>query len=286
MTPLGPPDPGALADAVGRLPVETRVAVGAYLVIGVVLVVDRCRHRRPVGSVRGVSLAVTAAGALLFAVPVAAVVAGEWAVLGRLAPDVLTSTWSRHPVLGAVACFVVVDLVAYAYHRVGHATRVGWASHRVHHLGQSFDMALVLRQPWLPVHGLAIVPLTAFAGFPLALAAACSSISLAYQAVQHTAGAWSLGPLDAVLVSGRAHRHHHGVDAGARELGAVLRVWDHLFGTAVADLRPEVGEIGSGEDEPLSPLRVQVDGWRALIARPSRPAVPTQTVPPKEPARL
>jgi sterol desaturase/sphingolipid hydroxylase (fatty acid hydroxylase superfamily) len=266
---LAPPDPGQLADAFGRLAVETRVALGAYLLIGVVLVVDLTRHRRPAGA-RAASLAVTATGALLVAVPVAAVLAGEWAVLGRLAPDALSSTWSRHPVLAAVVCFVVVDLVAYAYHRVGHGTRVGWASHRVHHLGRSFDMTLVLRQPWLPVHGLAIVPLTALAGFPLALAAACSSISLAYQAVQQTSGAWSLGCLDAVLVSGRAHRHHHDVEGGARELGAVLRVWDHLFCTAVADLRCEVLEVGTGEPEPLSPLRVQLDGWRAVAGR--RPA--------------
>jgi sterol desaturase/sphingolipid hydroxylase (fatty acid hydroxylase superfamily) len=265
--PLDPRDPGLLADALGRLPAETRVALGAYAVIAVVLVVDLSRRRRPVGAARLGSLAVTAAAALLFAVPVAAVVAGEWAVLARLAPDALTSTWARHPVPAAVACFVVVDLVAYAYHRVGHATRVGWASHRVHHLGRSFDMTLVLRQPWVPVHGLAIVPLTALAGFPLPLAAACSSISLAYQAVQHSGRAWSLGRLDAVLVSGRAHLHHHDAEGGHHELGAVLRVWDHLFGTAVADLRRQVAEVGTGEPEPLSPLRCQADGWRALVGR-------------------
>ena len=95
-------------------------------------------------------------------------------------------------------------------------------------------MTLVLRQPWLPVHGLVILPLTALAGFPFGMAAACSSISIAYQALQHTSRSWSLGRWDALFVSGRAHRRHHVVDRGidgAVNLGMVFSVWDRVLGT-------------------------------------------------------
>ena len=174
--------------------------------------------------------------------------------------------WSAFPPLAFVACFVVVDAVAYLYHWVGHHTRVGWASHRVHHLGETFDMTLVLRQPWLPVHGLVIIPLTALAGFPFEMAAACSAISIAYQALQHTSRSWSLGRWDAVLVSGRAHRRHHVVDSGAVNLGMVFSVWDRALGTWRADAVDEDATYGVGAPEPVSALASQLDGWRAAAA--------------------
>ena len=133
----------------------------------------------------------------MLAPPFAWIVAQVWSSLGALAPPSLVHVWHAFPPAAWVVCFVVVDAVAYLYHWVGHHTRVGWASHRVHHLGETYDMTLVLRQPWLPVHGLVILPLTALAGFPFEMAAACSSISIAYQALQHTSRSWSVGRWDA-----------------------------------------------------------------------------------------
>ncbi len=169
-----------------------------------------------------------------------------------------------------VACFVAVDLVAYLYHLSGHRTQVGWASHRVHHLGPDFDMSLALRQPWLPVHGLFVVPLPAIGGFSLEMVAACSAISLAYQAVQHTSREWRLGALEVVLVSGRAHRHHHSIDGDVANLGAVLSVWDRAFGTLRSGPVAPGALFGSGEPEPINPLRIQTDGWRRLVSGASR----------------
>jgi sterol desaturase/sphingolipid hydroxylase (fatty acid hydroxylase superfamily) len=197
-------------------------------------------------------------------VPFAAVLHVVWEVGRSFSPAGLTALWASHPILAAVVCFVVVDGVAYLYHWVGHHTRIGWASHRVHHLGESFDMGLVLRQPWLPVHGLAIVPLTALAGFPFELAAACSAISLAYLAVQHTSRSWALGPLEEVLVSGRAHRHHHLLDGAGANLGAVLSVWDRLVGTRRQPSVDPTACYGVGEPEPIDAVGNQLDGWRDL----------------------
>jgi sterol desaturase/sphingolipid hydroxylase (fatty acid hydroxylase superfamily) len=259
----------ALADSISAIGPAGRVTLACYLVILIAVVVDLAvtgLHREPLPRARVVSLFVTISVALVLAPPFAWIVALLWSALERVAPPSLVHVWSALPALAFIACFVVVDAVAYLYHWVGHHSRVGWASHRVHHLGETFDMTLVLRQPWLPVHGLVIIPLTALAGFSFEIAAACSSISIAYQALQHSSRSWSLGRWDAVLVSGRAHRRHHVVDSGAVNLGMVFSVWDRALGTWRGATVDDDATYGIGEPEPVSALAVQVDGWRRAAA--------------------
>jgi sterol desaturase/sphingolipid hydroxylase (fatty acid hydroxylase superfamily) len=183
------------------------VVLGTYLAIAAIVLVEglgaleRSRDL-PLTARRAAALAVTAAGALVTAVPLSLALAVIWDGLGRLAPEALTQWWAGHRWVELVVCFVAWDLAAYGYHLVGHRTRLGWMSHRVHHLGETYDMGLVLRQPWFPVHGLVVLPWLALAGFSFEAAAVCSALSIGYQAVQHTRRGWRWpGPLAAVLVS-------------------------------------------------------------------------------------
>ena len=110
-------------------------------------------------------------------------------------------------------------------------------------------MTLVLRQPWLPVHGLVIIPLTALAGFPFEMAAACSAISIAYQALQHTSRSWSVGRWDAdgspdsLIRKGGTLTVLHGNGPGWMQHPARLAVdvsgYDWVLG--VSDLRSAQG---------------------------------------------
>jgi sterol desaturase/sphingolipid hydroxylase (fatty acid hydroxylase superfamily) len=228
---------------------------------------------------RLVSLVCTAGGSLVAAIPMAAALALAWRLLAHLAPAGLATWWDGRPALAFVACFVAWDAAAYGYHHLGHRSRVGWASHRVHHLGASFDMSLVLRQPWAKVHALAVVPWLAVAGFSLRTATMCATLSVGYQALQHTSRSWSLGPLDAVLMTGQAHRRHHTVDGGAANLGAVFVVWDRLFGTWAPGPVATNAQYGTGVAERLDPLRNQLDGWLALAHRPVARSAPACSAP-------
>ena len=217
----------------------------------------------------------TAVGAVAAAVPVSLALAALWRTVGRVAPDPVAQWWAQHRAVELLTCFVAWDLVAYLYHRVGHRTRVGWASHRVHHLGETYDMGLVLRQPWFPVHGLFVLPWLAAAGFSFEVAAVCSTLSIGFQAVQHTRRQWRWpAPLDRVLVSAEAHRHHHVVDGAGVNLGAVLLVWDRWFGTHAPGAAPAGATFGTGTPEPLDPLRAQLEGWALLRRRPYQATVP------------
>jgi sterol desaturase/sphingolipid hydroxylase (fatty acid hydroxylase superfamily) len=272
---------GEVAAAFGGLGWSGGVIFGTYVLLGVVVVIEAlvAIERSPDlqhSARRASTLVVTLGGSLVAALPLSAAIAGLWVILGHLAPVAMTDWWADHRLVELAVCFVLWDLAAYGYHRVGHRTRVGWASHRVHHLGQTYDMALVLRQPWFPVHGLVVLPWLALAGFSFEAAAVCSALSIGYQALQHTSAEWRWpAPLEAVLVSGRAHRHHHLIDGGGVNLGAVLTVWDRLFGTHVPgpvpwDREGDPPGFGVGAPEPLNPLRIQLDGWLAL----RRPRLP------------
>ncbi len=187
-----------------------------------------------------------------------------WSAFGSLAPPSLVRVWGAFPALSFVACFVVVDAVAYLYDWVGHHTLVGWASHRVHHLGETFDMTLVLRQPWLPVHGLVIIPLTALAGFPFEWRPPAPRSRSPIRRCNTRAGTGASDGGTHVLVSGRAHRRHHVVDSGAVNLGMVFNVWDRALGTWCADAVEPDATYGVGAPEPVSALAIQVDGWREV----------------------
>lgn len=254
----------ALGDLLSRLDSSAYVMLSCYLVVGAVLLADVAtgEHELTAAALaRGASLTATGLLAMVCAVPFAAVLGIVWTAYSALVPDLVARWWAGHAVAAFLVCFMVTDLVAYLYHRAGHRWRVGWSSHQVHHVGRRYDMTLVLRQPWLPVHGLVIVPLTALAGFSIEMAAVCSGLSLAYQAVQHTRHPWNLGRMEGILGSAQAHRHHHLLEGGGTNLGAVFVVWDRVFDTWQPGLSAP-GELGIGASESMNPLRLQLAGWR------------------------
>lgn len=215
-------------------------------------------------------LAVTFVASIPVGFAVGAVVTALLRFLSGLAPEFLVGFWTRYPVAGWVACFVAMDAAGYLYHRIGHETRVGWAGHRPHHLGENYDTTLVARQPWLIVHGLVTFPLVALLGFSLEQIVVCATISLAYQAVQHTSRSWGLGALRHVLVTGHTHRRHHTIEGARGNYGFVLNVWDRALGTWNPELVPSDARYGVGAPEPYSAYEAQFAEWRRLVSAGKR----------------
>jgi sterol desaturase/sphingolipid hydroxylase (fatty acid hydroxylase superfamily) len=167
--------------------------------------------------------------------------------------------------LGACAAFVVWDLAGWAYHWVGHRTRMGWAAHQVHHTGRGFDLTLGLRQTWLPVHGLVIYPLVALAGFRFEVVVVCAAMSNCWQVLQHLRAPvrfprW----LAAVVMTPESHRHHHGREAATVNLGPVFTIWDRAAGSWVPLGEPAPDAYGPEQPAPANPIAVEIAGWREL----------------------
>lgn len=146
---------------------------------------------------------------------------------------------------------LLVDFVYYWEHRIAHEVRALWALyHSVHHSSPAFDQTTGLRvsfvdsfvSPWF------YVPLAAL-GFPPLLVLSALLVVIAYQQWIHTELVGSLGPLEGILNTPSAHRVHHGSQPEYldRNYGAVLMVWDRLFGT----YRREDEPATYGLTEPL-----------------------------------
>jgi sterol desaturase/sphingolipid hydroxylase (fatty acid hydroxylase superfamily) len=139
----------------------------------------------------------------------------------------------------ALACLVLVDLLYYVEHRCAHRIRLYWAvSHSVHHSSPQFDQTTALRisfvdgflSPWFYLPAILL-------GFHPILVGACFGIVLAYQQWIHTETIGTLGWFDGVFNSPANHRVHHGAQGKYldKNYGAVLMVWDRLFGTYQAE---------------------------------------------------
>lgn len=163
---------------------------------------------------------------------------------------------------------LLVDLCYYLDHRCGHRIRVYWAvSHSVHHSSNQFDQTTGLRisaidgftSPWFYTPVILI-------GFDPLLVASCLGLVLAYQQWLHTETIGKLGWFDVVFNSPSNHRVHHGSQPQYidKNYGAILMVWDHLFGT----YEPEGEEVTYGLIEPLkssNPITVHIAEGAKLV---------------------
>lgn len=179
--------------------------------------------------------------------------------------------------LGVVAGFLVLDFLRYAVHRCEHAVPLFWRFHALHHSDPDVDVTTAVRHHpveyllasaayWLVVIVLDI-PVIAVLVHGLAV--------FGMAAVQH--GNIRLPErferwLQPVLITVDLHRIHHSVstDQANSNYGAVLSIWDRLFGTCSRITRAQHESIVFGVRELsrrdcLKPSAMLLTPW--LIAR-------------------
>ena len=185
----------------------------------------------------------------------------------------------RWLLLLAALLVLLADLAKYWFHRFGHEHPLGWRLHSVHHATK--------RVYWL--NGFRIHPLYHIINFLLAVlpwlclgasveAVALHTVILAISAAfQHANVELRHGWLNTVFNTNELHRWHHSrrLDEANANYGAVLVLWDHLFGTyrprtpgqpAEMGLENEAGyPMNSYFQQLLVPFRAR--WWRELERR-------------------
>ncbi len=140
----------------------------------------------------------------------------------------------RHPVVAWAVALVGVDFIYYWWHRTSHRVNLLWAAHAVHHQSEDYNLAVALRQAVLtPFTSLPFSLPLAMVGVPPLAYIAADSLSTLYQFWIHTELVGRLGPLEKVLNTPSHHRVHHARNPEYidRNYGAILILWDRLFGT-------------------------------------------------------
>ena len=173
--------------------------------------------------------------------------------------------------VGVALAVLLYDFCDYWLHRVSHESALFWAAHVVHHQSRRFNLSTALRQEsayalsgWMFFLPMAVI------GVPPAQFAIAGIVVLFYQFWIHTEHVGSLGPLDRWFSTPSNHRVHHATNARYldRNYGAILVVWDRLFGT----FEPESEPCVYGTTVPLAtwdPLRAvggnYLDLWRRAV---------------------
>jgi sterol desaturase/sphingolipid hydroxylase (fatty acid hydroxylase superfamily) len=175
----------------------------------------------------------------------------------------MTSGWSW------LALFVARDFLFYGSHRASHVLPWMWASHHVHHSSGRLNLGTAMRNSWLggAVDWIFMLPL-AFAGFdPLSITTMHMATS-AWNFCAHAGTVPRLGPIDVVFVTPRNHRVHHGTrpDEPFCNYGAVLTVWDRLFGTfRPAPRGPLVFGTVPPPERPYDAVYLELAPWRDYL---------------------
>jgi sterol desaturase/sphingolipid hydroxylase (fatty acid hydroxylase superfamily) len=179
--------------------------------------------------------------------------------------------------LSFVAGFLLLDLMNYAVHRCEHAVPVFWRIHALHHSDPDVDVTTSLRHHPVEylltsaVYWLAVLVLD----IPVFLVLSHGLAVFATAAIQHGNIRLPEGLerwLEPALVTVDMHRIHHSVvfEQANSNYGAVLSVWDRLFGTYTSLSRAQHDRIVFGVRELprcdcLKPSRMILTPW--LLSR-------------------
>ncbi len=185
--------------------------------------------------------------------------------------------------LSLAAGFLLLDFLRYAVHRCEHAVPLFWRFHALHHSDPDVDVTTAVRHHPLEylltsaVYWIALVVLDVPAGVVLIDAGAVFALA----AVQHgnirlpeRLERW----LQPVLVTIDLHRVHHSIspEQANSNYGAVLSLWDRLFGTFTRITRAQHQAIVFGVAELprrdcLKPSAMLLTPWRLGRAGPVAP---------------
>jgi sterol desaturase/sphingolipid hydroxylase (fatty acid hydroxylase superfamily) len=140
--------------------------------------------------------------------------------------------------LVVVIAIIVMDGALYWQHRVLHATRWGWALHRLHHADTALDVSTAVR--FNPLEALVSMAyksaLTLFLGLPLIAVLAFEAWLAVGSIIEHAnvrLGARTDAVIRRIWVTPAMHRVHHSAhgDDHNHNFGFALSIWDHLFAT-------------------------------------------------------
>ena len=144
-----------------------------------------------------------------------------------------------------IAGFLSCDFVIYLYHRLGHTTRLFWAAHVAHHSSLHYNLSTGLRVNFIHMADrfLFWAPLCLL-GIPPWMILFFESLTALLNFLIHAEGVKKLGVLDLIFNTHSNHRVHHASNPEYlnKNMGGILMLFDHLFGTYAAETtRPVYG---------------------------------------------
>ncbi len=151
-----------------------------------------------------------------------------------------------NPIEKAVISFLAMDLMLYCLHKACHSFDCLWMLHKVHHNDRYLNVSTAFRLHFFEI--LLITSMKALLVLVLGIEATwllANEVVITFCIMLHHTNISLFGEkfLGWVIITPYLHRVHHSTlrNEHDRNYGAVLSLWDRLFGT-LAELKPK--EIG------------------------------------------
>jgi sterol desaturase/sphingolipid hydroxylase (fatty acid hydroxylase superfamily) len=183
------------------------------------------------------------------------------------------------PALWLIA-FLCCDFVIYWYHFLGHKTKLFWAAHVTHHSSLHYNISVGFRVSFIHVfyRFLFWSPLCLF-GIPPFMILFFDSLTTIHNILIHTERVRNLGILDRIFNTPSNHRVHHATNPQYmdKNMGGILIIFDHLFGTYAREKEQPVYGITKniGSHNPATILLheykhifrqlSQIEGWKEKL---------------------
>ncbi|XP_054158433.1 alkylglycerol monooxygenase-like [Oppia nitens] len=174
-----------------------------------------------------------------------------------------------HSVWTWLLSLLLVEFVYYWTHRALHEFNILWAAHQFHHMAEDINITTTIRD--------SIVDLVIYDIFPLPLAIIIPppilvvhiQFSLIYQIWLHNEVVGNLGFIEYVINTPRQHRVHHGKNPYCidKNYGALIMIWDRLFGTYQSETDPIVFGVVSPTPKTFDPMILQFGYYRDLWSK-------------------
>ena len=167
-----------------------------------------------------------------------------------------------------VLAFFADDFSYYWFHREAHLVRYFWASHKVHHSSEKYNLATAVRQTWTGNITFSYVfylwmPIV---GFHPIVILVMQQVSLLYQYWIHTETIGKMWrPFEYIFNTPSHHRAHHGSDVKYldKNYAGIMIIWDRMFGTFEAEEEQTV----YGITKPLNtynPVTLNFHEWKDI----------------------
>ncbi len=166
-----------------------------------------------------------------------------------------------------VLAILVIDFLYYWEHRWEHEIRLLWTYHSIHHSSPIYNYTTALRVSFIDnfVTWVFYLPAIAMGFHPVVVLIAIGFI-LTYQFWIHTELIQKMGWFELIFNSPSHHRVHHGSDDLYldKNYGAVLILWDRLFGTFQKEVfRPTYGL--TRQIETINPIKVHLYEYKGIF---------------------
>lgn len=138
-----------------------------------------------------------------------------------------------------ILCILLIDFLYYWEHRIEHQVRALWSYHSIHHSSPIYNYTTALRVSFIDsfITWIFYIPAILIGFHPYVVLIAVLFM-LTYQFWLHTEIIGKLGWYEKIFMTPSQHRVHHGSDRIYldKNYGAVLSIWDRMFGTFQEEL--------------------------------------------------